>query len=157
LRLSNVDIVNVALADHDGDGLLFPCESNIGDSRICDPQDAGRMRGTPIKLMQFDSLVSQCHVNTERMFIKLDAQGAEPWILQGMRYSVSRAKDVILFTEIQQAPLVTAGCSIDEYLASLRQLGFMPVDLFNGLIETSYGDVVDSCAVSKDYCFRLSK
>jgi FkbM family methyltransferase len=155
-RLSNVDVVNTALADHDGNGVLFPCASHIGDSRTYNPGDADRLSGTPVKLMSFDSLVSQHHVNIERMFIKLDAQGSEPWILQGMRQSLSQAKDVVLYTEIQQAVLVEAGSSIDSYLALLGQLGFMPVDLFKGLNETNWEDVLDSRTVSKDYCFRLS-
>lgn len=155
-RLSNVELVNVALADHDGDGLLFPCSSHIGDSRIYNPCDADRSGGTPVKLMCLDSLLSQRRLTPERMFIKLDAQGSEPWIVRGMRQSLSQAKDVVLFTEIQQAVLVGAGSSIDSYLALLRQLGFMPVDLFKGLNETNWEDVLDSRTVSKDYCFRLS-
>jgi FkbM family methyltransferase len=156
LGLSSVKIVNVALADHDGNGLLFPCASHIGDSRTYNPGDADRLSGMPVKLMSLDSLISQYHVNTEHMFIKLDAQGSEPWIVRGMKQSLSQAKDVVLYTEIQQAVLVGAGSSIDSYLALLRQLGFMPVDLFKGLNETNWEDVLDSCTVSKDYCFRLS-
>lgn len=157
LRLSNVDIVNVALADHDGDGSLFPSASHIGDSRIYNPGDADRLSGMPVKLITFDSLVSHHQIDTERVFIKLDVQGSEPWVVQGMSQSLSRSKDVILFTEIQQSILAAAGSSIDSYLTLLRQLGFMPVDLFNSLCGASWEDVLDSRSTARDYCFRLSR
>jgi len=154
LRLSNLDIVNVALADHDGDGLLYPCASHIGDSRIYNPGDADRMNPTRVKLMSFDSLVAKYNVNTERMVIKLDAQGAEPLIVKGMAQSLRSARTVILFSEVQSL-LSSAGSSMDDYLALLSTFGFMPVDLFNGLMETGWGAVRGSRSFSRDFCFRF--
>ena len=81
----------------------------------------------------FDSLVSQYNVNTGHMFIKLDAQGAEPLILQGMSKALNSANDVILFTEIMPDILAEADLTIQEYLDLLRQMGFSPVDLGNEL------------------------
>lgn len=158
--LSNVDIVNAALTDHDGDGLLFPSSTHIGDSRIYNPGDTDRMTGTPVKLLSFDSLVSQHNVDTGHMFIKLDAQGVEPLILQGMDKSLSSANGVILFTEIQPTILADAGLTRQEYLDFLRKLGFSPVDLCNGLTETTWESVLDSLEFdrsTKDYCFRSLK
>lgn len=154
LRLSNLDIVNVALADRDGEGLLYPCASHIGDSRIYNPGDVDRMNPTQVKLMSFDSLVSKYNVNTERMFIKLDAQGAEPLVIQGMTRSLRSANTVLLFSEVQ-ALLSSSGSSVEEYLVLLSTCGFVPVDLFNGLVETSWEAVRDSRAVSRDFCFRF--
>jgi len=158
--LSNMDFSNVALADSDRDGLLFASSAHSGDSRIYDPGDTDRMTGTQVKLLSFDSLVSQYNINTEHMFIKLDAQGAEPLILQGMSKALNSANDVILFTEIQPDILAEAGLTIQEYLDLLRQMGFSPVDLGNELKGIEWGKVHASLThdrSTKDYCFRLLK
>jgi hypothetical protein len=88
------------------------------------------------------------------MFIKLDAQGAEPLIFQGMAQSLRSAKTAILFSEVQSL-LSSAGSSMDDYLALLSTFGFVPVDLFNGLSETSWEAVRDSRSLSRDFCFRF--
>ena len=157
LHLTNVDFVEVALAERDGDGLLFGCSSHIGDSRISDPEDVDRMNGTPVELMSFDSLAEQRQIDTRHMFVKLDAQGAEPSIVRGMIGSLSNAKDVILFTEIQETMLNDAGSSVREYTELLNQMEFVPVDLYNGLTETSWDYIQESLSMVKDCCFRLVK
>jgi FkbM family methyltransferase len=157
LQLSNVDFVEVALAECDGNGLLFGCESHIGDSRISDPGDGGRMKEIPIELMSFDSLAGKRRIDTRHMFIELDVQGSEPSIVRGMKNSLSKAQDVILFTEIQERMLKEAGFSAQEYTELLRQLGFVPVALPDDLTETSWEDVIQSLGTARDYCFRLTK
>jgi len=161
--LSNIDFSNVALADSDRDGLLFASSAHsahIGDSRIYDPGDTDRMTGTQVKLLSFDSLVSRYNVNTGHMFIKLDAQGAEPLILQGMSKALNSANDVILFTEIMPDILAEADLTIQEYLDLLRQMGFSPVDLGNELERIEWEKVHASLThdrSTKDYCFRSLK
>jgi FkbM family methyltransferase len=158
--LSNIDFSNVALADSDRDGLLFASSAHIGDSRIYDPGDNDRLTGTQVKLLSFDSLVSLYKVNTGHMFIKLDAQGAEPLILQGMGKALNSANDVILFTEIQPDILAEADLTIQEYLDLLRQMGFSPVDLGNELEGIEWEKVHASLThdrSTKDYCFRSLK
>lgn len=157
LHLENVAFVSAALAENDGEGLLFASNFHIGDSRIWDPGDSSRLAGTPVHLMSFNSLVGQQGVNSDHLFIKIDAQGVEPSIVRGMKDALVNAKDVILFTEIQQTLLADAGFSAREYLALLEELGFTPVDLFADLTETSWDEVPGRLATTRDWCFRLAK
>ena len=156
-QISNVNFASVALADQDGRGLLFQSSSHIGDSRVQDPGDTCRLNGTPVELMSFDSLVKNHHLDTRQMFVKLDAQGLEPSIIRGMAGSISEAVDLIIFTEIQASMLNSMGSSVREYTKSLKQMGFVPVDLYDGLSEKRWDYVQDAIGVTKDFCFRLVK
>jgi len=78
-------------------------------------------------------------------------------ILEGMRRSLTRAQDVIVFTEIDENLLVPAGSSKERYLALLSELGFTPVDLYNGLAKTDWKMVRQWLARAHDYCFRLRR
>jgi FkbM family methyltransferase len=154
-QFTNVDFVNVALAESAGDGVLFASTGNIGDSRIYDPGDATRIGGTPVELMSFDSLSEKSLIDAHHIFVKLDAQGSEPSIIRGMTLTLSKAKDVILFTELTEESLTDAGSSVQEYTELLRQLGFVPVDLYNDLAEVSWEFPQESSVKSRDFCFRL--
>lgn len=112
------------------------------------------MDGRSIQLISFDTLVERYHIDAKRLFIKLDTQGAEPWIIRGMEETLGRADDVILWSEVTDFTLRSAGSSVDQYLGLLKDLGFAPVDLFDGLRETSWDITRDSRATMKDYCFR---
>ena len=153
-HLQNVSVIHAALSDRDGDGRLFPLRSFLGDGRIYHPGDEGRMDGRSIQLISFDTLVERYHIDAKRLFIKLDTQGAEPWIIRGMEETLGRADDVILWSEVTDFTLRSAGSSVDQYLGLLKDLGFAPVDLFDGLRETSWDITRDSRATMKDYCFR---
>lgn len=57
--------------------------------------------------------------------VKLDAEGAEPGILDGMRETLSRNPDLILFTEVYPRAMEACGNSPVEFLRKLRDLGFL--------------------------------
>jgi hypothetical protein len=61
------------------------------------------------------------------------------------------ARDVVLVAELDRTFLEMAGSSAEA--AVLRGLGFVPVDLFNGLAELPRGSVTASPA--QDQCVRL--
>ena len=152
----NVTLVNVGLAGDDGDGQLFRTTAHAGDSRIYNPGDTGRQGGTPLRLRSFDSLADEFHLS-DRLFIKLDVQGYETKAIGGMQRTLARAKDVILFAELQQSVLAAAGTSVNEFLDLIRGLGFVPVDLCKDLAPASWQQVLDTRGALKDFTFRLSR
>jgi hypothetical protein len=56
--------------------------------------------------------------------IKLDAEGAEPLILQGMKHVTSESGRLALFTEFFPPNLQVGGHSTEAYLADLVRYGF---------------------------------
>lgn len=157
LNRNNVFLFNVALSDKNKEGTLFPSKSNKGDGRIYDPLDGDRLDGIKIQIRSFDSIVQEKGLDVEFMFVKLDAQGAEPWVLRGMQNSLSKAKDVILYTEIQGSILESAGENINNFFASLKDFGFKPVDFDGNFREISWNKRTLDLKNKKDFCFRLQK
>jgi FkbM family methyltransferase len=150
----NIEIVHAGLSDQNGKGYFFPNLPHIGDGRI---YSVGEREGTPVRLMSFDALASEYAVNRKNMFIKLDVQGVEPLVLQGMEKSMKQAADIILLTEIDNPVLVAAGSSKDGYLALLKELGFVPVDILADFRTVNWCVVESTLATQRDYCFRLSQ
>lgn len=56
--------------------------------------------------------------------VKLDAEGAEPEILEGMQQLLARNPAVVLFVEIYPRAMEALGSSPEVFLARLQQLGF---------------------------------
>jgi FkbM family methyltransferase len=58
------------------------------------------------------------------LLVKLNVEGAEGLVLEGMRQTLARAEDVTLFVEVHPALLRAAGTEPDELVAQLRSLDF---------------------------------
>lgn len=56
--------------------------------------------------------------------IKMDVEGHEPYALGGMRKTISKNKNLVLFTEFAPAYLQRAGVEPKDYLKKLQELGF---------------------------------
>lgn len=94
-------------------------------------------------------------MNMEFVFLKLDVQGLEYGVLQGMQNLFKRAKDVILWMEIQKVILEAAGYSVDSLLLLLKNLGFKPVNFDENFVEISWNDRIMDLKNKKNFCFRL--
>ena len=77
-----------------------------------------------VKVNSLDELIArkEIAIDANRLsFIKLDAEGSEPFILKGMSSLLSTAK-AILFMEVNYDSLAAAGCSPQELQGLLRDL-----------------------------------
>ena len=98
--------------------------------------------------------------------VKLDAEGAEPEILEGMQQLLARNPDVVLFVEIYPRAMEALGHSPEAFLERLRQLGFalVPFDerraaepqLEPGDFASFLGDLSGQGAGSNLICRRAS-
>jgi FkbM family methyltransferase len=57
-------------------------------------------------------------------FIKIDVQGFEHWVLQGMRQTLERSPHVVLLSELLPWGLRQSGASVSSYVQLLREYGF---------------------------------
>ena len=61
--------------------------------------------------------------------VKMDIEGGEPFALNGMKNTLSRSNDMVLFVEIDPACLLQAGMTPETLLAQLDDAGFKCQDI----------------------------
>ncbi len=117
---TNVVLVNKALSNKNGKIRLYLNPSNRGDHRVYDSKD-GRS-SIEIETVALDRFFKP--LDKKIHFIKMDIQGAEALALAGMKGLIRRNKGLKLVTEFSPASLKLAGSRPENYLNSLKSMGF---------------------------------
>jgi FkbM family methyltransferase len=87
-----------------------------------------------VECMALDRLISTFNMGERDLpLIKIDAEGTEPLIWQGMQDTLARYKPLVAM-EINYASLETAGFGLTEFKQSLENAGY------GACFQTSYGD-----------------
>jgi len=115
----NATAIQAAAADRTGSIRLYLC-NDMGDHRTYDSGD-GR-RSIEVPATRVDDVLER-HPTVD--WIKLDAQGAEPAILEGMRELIARSQRVRLAMEFWPYGLEKFGVSGRHVLAMLEEMGFI--------------------------------
>jgi FkbM family methyltransferase len=115
--LNNVTIVNAAVGDNPGTGILY-----LGSTAL-DNRTASRTGGAaiPINVLSLDAYFCD---NEKVDFVKMDIQGAEPLALRGMEATLARSPNARILTEFWPDGLRRAGGDPEMFLSHLRSLGF---------------------------------
>jgi FkbM family methyltransferase len=118
--LSNVVAEAFAVAGRSGRAQL-----TISDSDSASHSLAGSLASGQKVEVETTSLDEYFADNDTRIdVVKLDAEGAEPEILEGMQQLLARNPAAVLFVEIYPRAMEALGGSPEAFLARLRQLGF---------------------------------
>lgn len=118
---SHYHLHNVALSDAEGRGHLFLNLQNRGDHQIY--ETAGRIAQSIVMHRADDLLAADVPIN----LIKMDTQGAEHHIIQGMAESIARnARHLVVITEFWPRGLARCGGSARAMLKMLLDNGLKP-------------------------------
>jgi FkbM family methyltransferase len=117
--LENVILEQKALSNEPGTIDLFLAEENLGDHRIYQP---GKRSSVKVEAVRLDDYVDA--LGGPVNFIKVDTQGAEGVILEGMLETLRRHPEVKLAIEFWPAGLVDFGYDPAKLLHTLSSLGF---------------------------------
>jgi FkbM family methyltransferase len=119
-HLSNVRTAQLAASDHEGQMMLYISDDNRGDNRLYANELA--TRSISVDVVRIDKLLANWGVDYVNL-IKIDVQGAEAWVLRGMRETIRRARKLTLLMEFWPDGLRRAGSDPHELLEDLRTLG----------------------------------
>lgn len=98
---------------------LFLYENSDSHGMYRHPQSP--VKGTiSIECVTVDEFLRTQHVDV----VKIDIEGNEPYALEGMKHTLSKNDNIILFTEFAPAYLRRAGVDPEDYLTQLKGLGF---------------------------------
>lgn len=119
--LTNLVIIEKAAGQMCGDTFLYLCETNTADHRIYDV-DQSRVK-VPIKMATLDSVVSELGI-PQIDVLKIDTQGFEFFVAQGMRQLVEQNRDIRILMEFWPWGLTKSGGSPLQLLEFFSARGF---------------------------------
>lgn len=114
----NVQLFNLALGRESGKVVLYRSVFNSGDNRL-NPSFKIKS-GVEVKVEPLDSLLGDSHFD----FIKIDVQGHELDVFQGMRKITRSSPNLKIYFEYWPGGLRKAGSNATEVLDLLGQAGF---------------------------------
>lgn len=117
---TNVTATQKAVSDKVGIAELFLAQGNSGDHRIYNP--GNDRESIQIETVSLDEFFKD--KNEQIDLIKIDTQGAEMAILQGMDNIIKENTDLTIITEFWPMSLKKFGYSPEEYLNRLIEYGF---------------------------------
>lgn len=118
--LTNVFPQEKALLDQTGTHDFFLAAECLGRHGIYKNHDS--VEKIEVETTTLDEFFSNRPEKVQ--LIKLDAEGAEPLIIKGMKQMISESKDLVLFTEFFPPNLQAGGHSPEGYLDELVRFGF---------------------------------
>src|SRR5438105_3556955 len=110
----------MAVSDRSGRSRLFRSSFNAGDHRLHDSPDEAR-ESVAVEVVALDAVL---HDRSGVDFVKMDVQGSEGAVLDGMIGVLAKSPRVKLMVEFWPAGLARAGTGAARFLARLASLGF---------------------------------
>jgi len=122
----NAVVETLALSNTAGDAVLFLSADNGGDHRL---HSAPGRRRREIRTTTLDAYLGERQVD----FIKIDTQGAEPLVLEGMRATIARSREQLgVLMEYAPGLLERYGAGVDAFIMQLDELGARVFSLSQG-------------------------
>ncbi|MBN1804559.1 MAG: FkbM family methyltransferase [Sedimentisphaerales bacterium] len=136
LKLSNVEVKSMALADKEGEvELVTPLDEqklpNIGEAHLCGKTESPNGERLKVKCTSLDKVASELESPDKVTFIKCDVEGSELMVLKGGRELLSRHHPVIL-CEIEERHTKRYGYVPDVLFDFLKDLGYEAFVLVSG-------------------------
>jgi FkbM family methyltransferase len=119
LAAANVRLARSALADSPGHATFHFSRGTIGSSLRprSDTNAVARVETTTID-------ATLAGLDPGALVVKLNVEGAEPLVLEGMRETSARVADLTMFVEVDPLGLRLAGFDAEGLLERLHELGF---------------------------------
>ncbi len=146
LETGIVDFRQVAVSDHGGTGQLTVYPDNSGHSTLFDGSPSGQKIQVVTQRLD-DALADQPKIDV----IKVDAEGAEPFILRGMQEVLRRNPHVRLFIEFAPQLLQRAGVDPASFLDELAAMS-----LQIQLVDDSTGELRDISRIDLLHCYSTN-
>ncbi len=119
-RLGNVSLHNLAVGSSPGTGMLSLSTCNLGDHRLYG-SDNSRQK-VPVRIETIDSLLSSLGLRPN--VIKMDVQGFEYYVAQGMRKTLEDDRLLVVMTEFWPHGIRESGASPQEFFELMKLSGF---------------------------------
>jgi FkbM family methyltransferase len=117
---TNVKLVNAACGDKSGKTYLYKSAKMNIDHQVY--KTAESRERVEVNLVSVDDYLMDLKDGID--FVKIDVQGYDCFVFQGMKKTLSRSPDVFIIGELWPFGLKNAGSSADEYISEVKAAGF---------------------------------
>jgi len=118
-HFTNVIPVNKAVSDRSATTPFF-LRQHTGVIGSLFPTGSPDEFTVPVECITVDAFLAGGPVDV----VKMDIEGGEPFALKGMKKTLSKSKDIVLFVEFNAPSLHRAGSNPEDLLAQLENTGF---------------------------------
>lgn len=122
-KYSNVILENVALSNKNGTAKLYLSEERNGMHRIY-PSHFCQEKYLEVDMISLDDYFKNKTLNKEISFIKIDVEGSEFGVLQGMKNLLEKNKHLKILIEFNPSGIKEFGANPKDVLNLLQQYGF---------------------------------
>lgn len=123
--LNNIFVFNVALGREFGNGTLAS-KGGTGDFSLL--ENCGDGNGVQVPIVCGDTFILQNGLPLPNV-VKIDVEGYEPYVVQGLENTLKRPECRILCCEIHPE-LLPSGVSLDEFFELQRRCGFTHIESY---------------------------
>lgn len=143
----NWEAVQLALGNFDGETIINISKNNqsnsilnILPSHINISPNAEYISKEKIKVNRLDTVIENyCDINNDKIFLKIDSQGYEKYILEGASNSLTQIKGIQL--EMSLKPLYENEMVFEDMIIYLKRLGFSLMSIEIGLTDKNSGEI----------------
>jgi len=115
----NVILEQKAVSDKNGEDNLYISKDDSGDHRLYPSDERTSIK---VKTVRLDDYIK--NFKTKVDFVKIDTEGKEPFIIQGMREILAVNSQMKMIVEYLPAGLERCGVNKLDYLTLLKKAGF---------------------------------
>jgi len=125
---TDVRVFQKAVGNRTGEAVLHLCADNKADHRIYANGARTTRRTIPVEIVRLDDLIAS-NALPQPDVMKIDIQGAEQFAVEGMRQTLERQQDVVVFMELWPWGIRQAGGDAAQLLRTIREMGFLIYEL----------------------------
>lgn len=153
-RVRNVEAINMAVADRAGEGILYETPLSMGHTLLRVKPYVDQARVATISL---DTFLEARGIGDPDL-VKIDVEGAEPEVLDGLKHLAGRSPTLCLIIEFKPSLLRARGYPPADLLTRLVAMDFdIAAIRRGGTLARIVPDTLDAFAASSGTCNVLAR
>ncbi len=124
-NIKNIIPLNIALSNNEEVSKLYMCNDHLEGTTLFKDKLKQELNCEPdkeinININTLDNILKELNINYDTInMIKIDAEGAEPKIIKGMKNVLTQSKNIILLTEYATNAIIASGENSKDFIEFL--------------------------------------
>ena len=153
-NLKNVEIIQKAVSKENSKIKLYLSDTDRATNRIYDAGMNDAHKIIEVETCSIDEFLQNKKIKIN--FIKIDAEGSEQGVIEGMKTTLKENKDISIMTEFFPFLIEKYGSSPKKYLETLEEMGFNIQNIMeDGMLSKINKDSIIGNSNTEKFCTNL--